>query len=221
MIRPFAFILLTLLLLVGCDAAPTIGPRAATRPFSPEALQVQAALAQWPDASDRVIGLRRTFFTTIHAAGKRTTASGILHYYGPRDLRVTAITEMGAVLFDARINWAGVKVIRTMPGLDAAIVETLVHDLALAFIPPPTPALGRLEIKRDAWILHQSDGDNYKYAYTFNPADARLRQQDVALGAFDTLHILYTRYNSRGWPQDLHISRPARLYTIAITFTNE
>jgi hypothetical protein len=220
MIPRLAFFLLGLLLLAGCETAPAIAPRA-DRPLSPEALRVQAALDQWPDASDRVVGLRRTFFTTIHAAGKRTTATGILHYYGPRDLRITAVTEMGAVLFDARFNWAGVKVLRTMPGLDASIIETIVHDLALAFIPPPPAALADLEIKRDAWLLHHFDADNYKHAYIFSPADARLTQHDVTFAVLDTLRILYRRYNPQGWPLDLHFSRPARLYTIAITFTDQ
>ena len=189
------------------------------RPLTPEGERVRAAFEQWPEASDKVTGIRRTFFTTIHAAGHRTTAVGVLRYYGPRDLRMTAMTEMGAVLFDVRVNWAGVTVLRTMPGLEPSVVGDLVKDLSAAFTPPPL--LGALDSGHDPWVLRRTDANEYKYKYTFSPADGRLKQQEVSIGVFDTLTIMYRGYSGKGWPQELYISRPARLYTIAISFTEE
>src|SRR5689334_19309172 len=70
--------------------------------MSPTAQHVAQSLELWPEIETGSPGLKRPFFTTVHIAGKRTTASGVLDYHDPRDFRITAITELGVVLFDAR-----------------------------------------------------------------------------------------------------------------------
>ena len=186
--------------------------------LSPQAQRVAHSLELWPEIPTGGSGLKRPFFATIHIVGKRTTASGVLDYHNPRDFRVTAVTEMGMILFDARMNWAGVTVLRQMPGLDKSVVAILIEDLARAFqLPDSLEGLGE---KGTKLVLRQSLSDNTKITWLFDAQSGRLRQTDVDMGAFDTLHIEYQRYNSRGWPEEMAVTRKARFYNIAFTFTD-
>src|SRR5437868_4366641 len=110
-----AYVLMVLLSasFAGCEAVPWAKSISLQ---SPDAARVQASLANWPKPAPGG-ELRRPFFATMHVAGIRTTAQGILEYRGPRDFRVTAVTEMGVILFDGRVNWGGVTVLRKMQGL--------------------------------------------------------------------------------------------------------
>jgi hypothetical protein len=47
-----------------------------------------------------------------------------------------------------------------------------------------------------------------------------LRSTDIDLGPFDTLHVEYRTYNARGWPEDVTITRRARLVDVSFTFTD-
>ncbi len=205
--------------LAGCNLGPRTLPISAP---NPEYQRVRADLAQWPAVPKNSIeGLKRPFFATIRILNQRTTASGWLDFHNPRDFRITAVTEMGVILFDARMNWAGVTVLRQMPGLPTASVEALVSDLSTAFHLPaslegltPAGSGGSLVLKR-------TEADTHKYTWTFDAASGRLKATDVDLGLFDTLHIQYHAYDSRGWPQELSVVRKARFYTISLSFTDD
>ena len=207
--------LMTVMLLAGCQGVPWAQPISLA---SPEADRVKAALANWPKvAKDDV--LRRPFFLTLHVAGLRTTASGILEYHGPRDFRVTAATEMGAILFDGRVNWAGATVLRHMPGVDTGAIEAMLRDMVRAFdLPTDLDGLkagdSKLEISREL-------ADTHRYTWIFNRADGRLLQTQVDLGLLDVLRINYEGYSTRGWPKELQVTRRARLYDVSFTFTDD
>lgn len=203
------------ILLAGCGTVPGAHPVAL---ISPEADRVQAALDHWPKVPPGGAAIKRPFFTTIHAAGQRTTASGILEYYGPRDFRITAATEMGVILFDARMNWAGVTVLRQMPGLSSYIVETLVGDLSRALELPDK--LDGLEAGDEKMILKKRSADTHQYTWIFDRATGKLLQTDVDLGTFDTLHITFRGYTATGWPEDVEMVRKARMYDVSFTFTD-
>lgn len=181
-----------------------------------ETQRVQAALARWPATPDSAI--KRPFFATIRLAGRRTTASGVLEYYGPRDFRLTAATEMGVILFDGRVNWAGVTVLRHMPGLEKNLVEILLRDLSRAFELPPD--LQGLSIGERRITLEKTLADTNKYTWTFDLATGLLRSTAIQLGLLDTLSVEFRSYNARGWPEDLLITRKARLLEVAFTFTD-
>ena len=206
---------LVLLALTACDFTPTTPVNA----LSPQAQLVQQTLELWPEIPTGGSGLKRPFFTTIHIAGHRTTASGILDYHNSRDFRLTAITEMGIVLFDARMNWAGVTVLRQMTGLDKSVVATLVTDLSRAFQLPAS--LDGLSEKGGQLVLRRTESDTYRYNRFFDLRSGRLRETDVDMGAFDVLRIQYLRYNSRGWPEELTVTRKARFYDVSFTFTDD
>jgi len=213
----FASGLLALLISVvfgACQFTPTV-PVAA---LSPEAQRVSQALAQWPEIDAGAPALKRPFFATIHILGRRVTASGVLQYHSPRDFRITAVTEMGVILFDARMNWAGVTALRQMPGLDTSIVESLVSDLSKAFQLPDN--LDGLAQKGNFLILNRTEADTNKYTWLFDPSTGRLHQIDVDIGPFDTLKIEYPRYNAHGWPEELTVTRKARFYMINLSFTD-
>ncbi|HVX84874.1 MAG TPA: hypothetical protein VH253_08670 [Phycisphaerae bacterium] len=203
----------------GCQGTGrTVGVSAPTA----EQMRVKAALAQWPPRvpGDSLSGVKRTFFATIRILGQRTTASGVLSYYGPRDFRITAVTELGVILFDARMNWAGVTVLREMPGLPEASVEALVGDLSAVFHMPAsleglTPEGG------EKLVLKRTEADTHKYTWTFDAGTGRLKQIDVDMGAFDTLHVQIKGYDGRGWPAELVIMRKARFYTVNLSFTDD
>jgi hypothetical protein len=200
---------------VGCQS---IEPTVPVSLNGQEAARVQAAIERWPTVSPGAPGLRRPFFATIHAAGRRTTASGIMQYYGPRDFRITAVTELGVVLFDGRVNWAGVTVLRHVSGLDEPIVDMLLRDMSRAFELPPN--LDGLSIGASRIVLTKTLADTHRYTWTFDAASGLLRTADIDLGAFDTLHIDYRSYDARGWPEEVHIIRKARLFDVAFTFTD-
>jgi len=185
---------------------------------SPAADKVQAALDHWPKASSQASPIKRPFFATVHAAGRRVTASGVLEYYSPRDFRITAVTEVGALLFDGRVNWAGVTVLREMPGMDKSVVETILSDMAEAFeVPSDIEGLGA---SAEGLVLHRKAGDTHEHTWIFDPRTGRLMETEVDLGAFDTLHVDYRGYTPFGWPEELVITRKARLYDISFTFTD-
>src|ERR1051325_1791612 len=101
--------ILSLAMLGGCQAQTT--PIAE---MSPTFQRVGQSLELWPEIDTGSPGLKRPFFTTVRRAGKLPTASGVLDSHNPRVFRLPAITELGVVLFDARVNWAGVTVLRHM-----------------------------------------------------------------------------------------------------------
>ncbi|HEX5105545.1 MAG TPA: hypothetical protein VFV87_17120 [Pirellulaceae bacterium] len=199
--------------LASCSATPGGKP---VSELSPEAARVAAALQRMPQPS-RGEGITRTFFATFHAAGQRTTASGVLQYYGPRDFRITAATELGVLLFDGRVDWAGVHVIRHMSGLDEGIVATLITDLSRAFDMPDD--LEGLAASNDKMLLKRKRGDGHTTTWTFDRSTGRLMRTDIDMGFLDTLHIEYRAYAAQGWPSDLYVQRRARLYDISLTFT--
>jgi hypothetical protein len=202
---------------VGCQSAPR------TTPVSTSSItedRVAAALGRWPEAAAGGTAIRRPFFATIHAAGKRTTASGVMQFYGPRDFRLIAANELGAVLFDGRVNWAGVTVLRHLPGLDESIVQTLLQDVSRAFeVPEELNGLSGGP-GSDKLFLRKTLADTHHYTWTFEGPTGMLRSTDIDLGPFDTLHVEYRTYNARGWPEDVTITRRARLVDVSFTFTD-
>lgn len=214
--------LAALLLLAALPACQATHPTTPISAPSPELKRVKAAIDQWPVVPpDSVEGLKRPFFATIRILNQRTTASGILDFHDPRDFRITAITEMGVILFDARMNWAGVTVLRQMPGLPTASVEALVSDLSIALRLPAsldglTPSSNGATL-----LLKRTEPDTHKYTWTFDAASGRLKQIDADLGAFDTLHVQFHAYDTRGWPAELTVTRKARFYTINLSFTED
>jgi hypothetical protein len=210
---------LLLLAAATVPACTTSAPTTNTGTLSPTQQRIAQASAQWPIVDPSDPALKRPFFATIHIAGHRTTASGLLQFHNPRDFRITAVTEMGSVLFDGRMNWAGVEVIRSLPGIDKSIIETLLRDLATAFQLPASVATGTE--KNGEFVIHDTGADTNKYTWTFDARSGRLRTTDVSLGLFDTLHIAYLRYNAAGWPAEILVTRKARLYTINLTFTDD
>jgi hypothetical protein len=197
-----------------CDSLHSLAP---VSTGSIQAQRVAAGLQRWPAVTPGGPAIKRTFFATIHAAGHRTTATGVMQYFGPRDFRLTAATELGAVLFDARVNWAGVTVLRNMPGLDKVIVEQLILDLSRAFELPGD--LDGLSVGSDKIVLRKTLADTHKYTWTFDEAGP-LRTTDIELGTFDTLHVEFRSYNSRGWPEDLKVTRRAHLFDVSFSFTD-
>jgi hypothetical protein len=187
--------------------------------------RIQSAMAMWPHAPSDAPAIKRPFFATIHIAGHRTTASGLLQYHNSRDFRITAATEMGVILFDGRMNWAGVSVLRSMPGIDRGIIASLLTDLTTAFQLPDS--LKGVEAKGATatgepvlLVLKKQGADTEHYTWTFDTRSGRLRTLDVDKGLFDTLHIDYQRYNALGWPEEMTVTRKARFYTISFTFTD-
>jgi hypothetical protein len=186
--------------------------------MSPQAQRVSEALSAWPEAPKGASAIKRPFFTTIHLAGRRVTASGVLEYHSARDFRITAATELGVILFDARMNWAGVTVLRQMPGLNRMIVDSLVCDLSKAFmLPDSLDGLGR---QGNMLVLTHTDAESNHYTWEFDPASGRLRETVVKLGTFDTLLVDFPRYNAHGWPEEMTLTRKARFYTISLTFND-
>lgn len=149
--------------LCGCQTAPTTVQIATA---SAEMQRIENAAVQWPQVPAEEPPLKRPFFATIHIAGRRTTASGLLQFHNPRDFRITAATEMGVILFDGRMNWAGVTVLRSLPGVDKSVIGTLVRDLATAF-QLPTSFAGGIP-KNGVLTIKQTGADTNKYTWTFD-----------------------------------------------------
>jgi len=202
------------LALAACEAVPNAQP---VLPGSPESQLVRQALADWPQPSPGA-ALRRPFFVDIHAAGFRATATGILEYHGPRDFRITAIADGGGILFDGRVNWAGVLILRQMPGLDTNALEALLADLSRAFDPPAE--LRGLKAGDQKMALARRLGDDRDYTWIFDRGDGRLLEATVTQG-LDTLQVDYRGYSSRGWPQELHVTHWTRQYEATFSFTND
>lgn len=181
--------------------------------------RIANASAQWPDVPASEPALKRPFFATIHIAGRRTTASGLLQYHNARDFRITAATEMGVILFDGRMNWAGVTVMRSLPGVDKSLIASLVRDLATAFQLPTT--LSGSSAKNGSLTIKQTGADTNKYTWIFDTHTGHLRETQVDRGIFDTLYVDYLRYNARGWPEEISVVRKARFYNISLTFTDD
>ena len=121
--------------------------------------------------------------------------------------------ESGKVLFDVRVNWAGVVVNRSMAGIDCSIVEGFVRNLSRAMMLPES--LEGLTLARDQLVLRRNG-----YVWTFDANTGRLKSTEIAMGALDTLRVEYLRYDWRGWPEEVVITRKARFYSITITFTD-
>jgi hypothetical protein len=198
--------------LAACEAVPNARLLPAQ---SPEAERVKAALADWPRPAVGA-ALRRPFQATIHAAGLPHAVAGVLEYYGPRDFRITAVTETGAILFDGRVTWAGVTILRQASGIGAGVAEALLGDLTHAFELPAD--LRGLKAGDEKLVLRRRLGDERDYTWIFNRGDGRILEAAVARG-FDTLHVFYRGYSAGGWPEELHVVRWARQYDVTFSFT--
>lgn len=196
--------LLAGLALAGCAERPA----ATLSTTGPSRAQVEQAMAQWPSR------MHRTFFATIHAAGHRIAASGVFDARSPRDFRITAVTEVGNILFDVRFDWAGVHVIRVMPGLPESIVEAICRDISLAMRAPGN--LADLRTREHDAVLKNRSAEGYQFTYTFD-AKGRVTESRVEVGTFDTLTVKYERYDEAGRPVDVTMQRPMRAYTMALT----
>lgn len=202
--------LITLLFcLAACQSAAT-RPAGRPRVHQGDNQKVDAALDQWPDEA------RRPFFATIHAAGKRVVALGVFDYHNPRDFRITTVTELGQILFDARCNWGGCRVVRTMPGLPESVIEMLCRDMSLAWRIPEQAK--NLQLRKNDLTFEETDAERFHFAYYFDSQTGRLKRNEIQLGLFDTLTVDIHQYDSHGWPTELTLSRPARAYTIQLSF---
>jgi len=188
---------------------------------SNESTRVERALAAWPKA-DEDNSVKRPFFATIHWAGKRMTASGVFQYYGPKDFRLTAANELGAVLFDGRVTWAGVTVWRHAPGFETPLVETLLSDLSQGMeLPKDLNGLG-FESKSGRLILEKTQGDGHKHTWFFDQPTGLLRATEVQMDNLgtDLLHVDFRSYNAHGWPEEIALSRPSRGLQLSLSFTD-
>ncbi len=203
-----------LLLLTACQAVPNAKRVEAG---GVDEQRVAAALAHWPQPS--FDGIRRNFDATVHLAGVKAESPGVLEYHGPRDFRITAAKASGEMVFDVRFNWAGATVLRLKPGLPKAAVEMLATDIAHAFELPT--GLDNLKAGQEKMVLEQRKGDGNHYRWIFGRATGELLQEDIDLGLLDTLHIYFRGgYTAEGWPREVQVSRPARLYDVSLKFTN-
>ncbi len=95
-------------------------------------------------------------------------------------------------------------------------------DLPLAF-DIPTDIRG---LEEGTWngeeemILRRKMGDTHNYTWVFAARTGQLRRAEIELGIFDTLVVDYAGYTDRGWPAELVISREARSYSAAFSFTD-
>lgn len=200
-----------LVVMVGGCAAPGKTPALTADAGPPPSVQaVEGALAR-----ERSTQLR-TFFGTIRAAGNRTTAQGVLDFESPGDFRVSALTEVGQVLFDARHSWAGNRVLRALPGVGKAMVEPLVEDMALAFRKPPLQR--EVEVKEDRTVVRGTTPEGWKVTYEFVGPEALLRRMEVQRGWLDKLTVTYGAYDETGWPVEMRLARPGRFYEMDISF---
>jgi hypothetical protein len=204
------------MMLAACQAKPVAVPVAQ---LEPQVSRVEEGLRRLPKVSRANPELTRTFFATIRAAGQRVTASGVLQYYGPRDFRIAAITEMGVSLFDVRMDWGGVHVRRHMDGLTEGMVEMLVTDLSRAFEVPED--LEGLSVVKEKLVVKKKRGDGRTITWMFDAESGELAETDVDLGLLDTLRIEYGKYGTDGLPRELHVQRRARAYEIFLSFTDK
>jgi hypothetical protein len=200
--------------LAACGAVPDARPIALD---SPEVQRVRAALAGWPRPGAEA-PLRRSFAAGVRLGDLRVAAHGTVEYYAPRDFRVTAATEDGALVFDGRVNWGGAILLRGRPGLDAGAFEALLADMVRAFEMPAE--LEGIEAGATKMALTFRKADGYDYTWIFDRADGRLRETEVDLGLFDTLRITYGDYSAQGWPGQLRLVRFACRYEVSFSFTD-
>jgi hypothetical protein len=202
-------------LLATCGAVPDARPISLD---SPDAQRVREALARWPHpAADAP--LRRAFSAVMRFGNVRTTATGTLEYYAPRDFRVMAATADGAILFDGRFNWGGAMILRERPGVDSDAIEMLLADMVRAFELPAR--LEGLEAGAKQMVLTRTRGDAHECTWIFDRADGRLVQTQVDMGLLDMLRIYYGGYSLQGWPGQLRLVRFARQYEVSFSFADE
>jgi hypothetical protein len=202
------------LVLAACQAIPN-AQRVASGGADEQ--RVAAALAHRPMPS--IPGIRKSFYATVHLAGIKSESPGTFEYHGPRDFRITAIKATGEMVFDVRLNWAGVSVLQIKSTLPKAAVEMLATDIAHAFETPIS--LDGLEAGDDKMVLERRMGDGNRYRWIFDRATGELMQEDVDLGLLDTLHIYFRGgYSPDGWPREVEVSRRARVYDVLLRFTD-
>ncbi len=175
--------------------------------------RIDAALARWPKA------VRRPFFATIRAAGHRVVAVGNFDYRNADDFRITAVTELGQTLFDVRCKNNECKVLHVMPGLGENIVAMLCRDMSLAWRVPQVA--GALEEHKGSLRMSVTDEQRRRAYYLFDPKSGMLTREEIQLGFLDALFVDVLNVDERGWPTELVFNRPARAYTIQLSFLSE
>jgi hypothetical protein len=207
---PAAVAALCVVSLAGCAAPRAPRVRLALQPPPPPRL-VGAMLRRFPRQIDR------SFFATVQVGGKRFTAIGRLHSFGPRDFRITVATEMGQLLFDARWNWAGLHLLRITHRISPMAAKFVCDNISYALRVPRSAA--GLREKRYYAVLHRRDDAGHSFRYVFAGRLGRLVKDRVDLSFFDTLHVQYRRYTHGGLPQKIVLYRPLAAMLVEITFT--
>ena len=198
-----------LMILAGCGCK-TAGQPPRAGALAPEASAVAAAISAWPSEA------RRPFFMTIHAYGRRISATGMLSQQ-LEEIRLTAVTEVGALLFDARADAGQVTVTRLLPAMNADLVRMLVGDFSLALqVPRSTEGLTP---RGGTAVIKAEDARDRKHTHTFGPG-GQLQAVSIRHGLFDSLCVRYLTYDSRGWPREMELQRPSRHYRMRLTFTD-
>jgi hypothetical protein len=195
-----------------CSAVPDARPIALD---SAAAVRVRAAMANRPVPTSEA-GLRLPFVASFRIGNVRQTAAGVLEYHAPRDFRLTVGSDSGTVLFDGRVNWAGVTILRHRPDMDVGALEAFFADLVRALEPPAT--LDGLEAGAQWMILTRRMGDTHRYTWIFDRVDGKLVNAAVEMDVFDTLHIEYGTNLADGWPAELYLERRAKDYDMDLSF---
>ncbi|MEI8195981.1 MAG: hypothetical protein WCI73_08745 [Phycisphaerae bacterium] len=194
------------LILAGCLAAPaSMKTGAALR----EPAAIPGGLTPWPGQE------QKTFFVMLQAGGQHITASGFLDAQSPQTFRITALTEMGYVLFDARYAEGTAEIRRILPGLPRTVVANLCRDVALAWSGNLDHGTG----KEKPGQFTTFDGHHGHARWEGTGADRRLRAIEIEVGAFDKLTVEYGDYDAQGWPMRVTLRRPMRGYTLMLRFT--
>lgn len=197
-------------LLAGCAQPHPPRVRLGREPAPGRAL-VQRALNAFPRH------LNQSFFATVNVLGRRFTALGRLHSAGPKHFHLTVATEMGQLLFEARRDAKGLRLVRITRRISPSAAKWICTNVGLA-LRAPHSARG-LRVHRYFSLLHQRGASGHAFTYTFAGRHGRLIKDRVGLSWFDTLHVQYRRYEKNGLPQEIVLYRPLEDTLLEITFT--
>jgi hypothetical protein len=184
--------------LAGCATKP--GQKAA---FIPSSQARHDPAARW-----RTPGPRH-FIADISYLMINLHLTGVLEFYAWNDFRLIA-NENGALLFDARCNWAGVHTLRSNGRVPDSVITTLCQNLEWATRPPIVP-VGEFVMKEGHLVATGSDGNDRPATYQLSPAgDPEVTR--IELHHHDTLIIHYAADGT------ISLDRPGRFYSITMAF---
>ncbi len=210
---PAVFLLAILAVVGGCSQLRPAIYQPPNVP-APERQAVARALAAFP------VGFDRQFFASLRLGHHEWTMVGRLHVHAARRFRLTCASELGTLIFDARVRGSRIQILKIAAGEPARLPISFCRELYQALT---APALATANVRALVRLKHEArircrDAAGNVYTLTFAGPAGHLHICAVNPAGGARLLIQYLHYDNAGMPGELVLWNSGRGSLLILDF---